>query len=134
MRRILLAWLLLGAPLAAAAAPAGCDECGTVLGVREIPRTGATTGVGAKTGALIGGLFGNRIAGSGYRNAGTLLGAAGGAMGGYVYEREGLEVKSYEIGVRLDDGSLRLFTQDERPDWKREDRVRVVNGALAPVQ
>ena len=49
MKRLVFALLLMGAPLAAAAA---CDECGTILGVREIPRPGATTGEGAMVGAL----------------------------------------------------------------------------------
>jgi outer membrane lipoprotein SlyB len=37
---------------------------------------------------------------------------------------------SYEIRVRLDDGTLRTFHQQSVPQWRSGDRVRVVKGAL----
>ena len=37
---------------------------------------------------------------------------------------------SYEIRVRLDDGSTRTFHQQSAPRWAEGDRVKIVNGAL----
>ena len=132
MRSAVLA-LALGATFAVQSAPEACDACGTVLGVREIPRPGATTGSGMAAGIAIGSIVGYHAAGRVYRIPGTLLGSAGGAMAGHVYELDNLAVKSYEIGVRFDDGSLRLFTLEALPALKRDDRVRILNGALEPI-
>ena len=48
-------------------------------------------------------------------------------------EKKAREGKTWEIGVRLDDGSSRTFMQETHPSWNAGDRVRVVNGALAPM-
>lgn len=40
------------------------------------------------------------------------------------------EAQVVEIGVRFDDGSSRIFTQDMHPSWSAGNRVRLVNGAL----
>jgi outer membrane lipoprotein SlyB len=37
---------------------------------------------------------------------------------------------SYEIRVRLDDGTLRTFHQQSAPQWRTGDRVRIVKGSL----
>jgi outer membrane lipoprotein SlyB len=37
---------------------------------------------------------------------------------------------SYEIRVRLDDGTLRTFHQQSVPQWRTGDRVRIVKGSL----
>jgi outer membrane lipoprotein SlyB len=37
---------------------------------------------------------------------------------------------SYEIRVRLDNGTLRTFHQHSVPQWRTGDRVRIVKGSL----
>ena len=121
-------------PALATPAPAvSCRECGTVTGVREIDRPGDASGVGAVAGGVLGGVLGRQLGGGNHRTAGTVLGAVGGGVAGHQIEKYATSGKSFEIGVRFDDGSSRVFTQDTNPNWNSGARVRLVNGALAPL-
>ena len=73
------------------------------------------------------------MGGSGHRTAGTVVGAAGGAVAGHMIEKKAKEGKTWEIGVRFDDGSSRTFMVDAIPAWSTGSRVKLVNGALAPL-
>jgi len=120
-----------GAPAAkpaTAKAPA-CADCGTVTGIREIEKP-RKYGAGTAAGAAIGGVLGYAVGGRSHRTAGTVVGAAGGAVAGNVLENKAADNKTFEIGVRFDDGSSRSFHQDSHPSWKQGSRVRLVNGAL----
>jgi outer membrane lipoprotein SlyB len=119
-----------GAPPMAASV---CVECGTVTGIREINKPGQATGVGAVAGGVLGAVVGRQVGGSGHRTAGTVVGAAGGAVAGHMIEKKAREGKTWEIGVRFDDGNSRIFRQDAHPGWDSGSRVRLVNGALAPL-
>jgi outer membrane lipoprotein SlyB len=123
-----------GSPAAApaAAAPA-CRECGTVTGIREINKPGQGTGLGAVAGGVLGAVVGRQIGGRGHRTAGTVVGAAGGAVAGHMIEKKAREGKVFEIGVRFDDGATRSYTQESHPSWSAGSRVKLVNGALAPL-
>jgi outer membrane lipoprotein SlyB len=115
---------------AAAAAPPVCKECGTITGIREITKPGHASGVGAVAGGVLGGVLGRSIGGRDHRTAGTVVGAAGGAVAGHMIEKKAKEGKTWEIGVRFDDGNSRIFNQDTHPSWNTGARVRLVNGAL----
>jgi outer membrane lipoprotein SlyB len=117
----------------AAAAAASCKDCGTITAIREIDKPGKATGLGAVAGGVVGGVLGRQIAGKDHRTAGTVIGAAGGAVAGHVIEKKAREGKTWEISVRFDDGTTRVFTQDTHPSWSAGTRVRLVNGALAPL-
>ncbi|MGH7185009.1 MAG: glycine zipper 2TM domain-containing protein [Pseudomonadota bacterium] len=123
------------APAAAGAAvsPPVCRECGTVTGIREINKPGHATGVGAVAGGVLGGVLGRSIGGRDHRTAGTVVGAAGGAVAGHMIEKKAREGHVFEIGVRFDDGSARAFTQETHPSWNPGSRVKLVNGALTPL-
>ena len=127
-----------GAAPAPATAPAGaaapvCRECGTIAAIREIDKPGKASGLGAVAGGVLGAVVGNSLGGRNHRTAGTVVGAAGGAVAGHMIEKKAREGKTFEIGVHFDDGSARSFHQDAHPSWKPGDRVRLVNGALAPI-
>ena len=124
--------LMAKTPGAPAAAPS-CPECGTVTGVREVKKPGKASGVGAVAGGVVGGVLGNAIGGSHHRTAGTLVGAAGGAVAGHMIEKKATEGKTFEIGVKFDDGTTRTFHQDTHPSWTAGSRVKLVNGALTPL-
>ena len=64
------------------------------------------------------------------RDVMTVLGAIGGAVAGHQIEKNVKKVKSYEIAVRLDDGSTQFITQDKPPAWRSGDRVRLVDGVI----
>ena len=119
----------------AAAAPAKnwCSNCGNVESVREITTRAQGSGLGAAGGAVLGGLLGNQV-GSGHgRQLATVAGAVGGAVVGNQVEGNMKATKSYEIRVRLDDGTARTFHQQHAPGWHTGDRVKVVKGALHSV-
>lgn len=120
-------------PAPAPATPSVCRECGTVTGVHEIDKPGQASGVGAVAGGVLGGVLGRQIGGSNHRTAGTVLGAVGGGLAGHQIEKSAKSGKIWEIGVRFDDGNSRVFTQDTHPAWNTGARVRLVNGALAPL-
>jgi outer membrane lipoprotein SlyB len=117
----------------AAAAPPVCRECGTITGMREIDKPGQATGMGAVAGGVLGGVLGSQLGGGRHRTAGTVVGVAGGAVAGHMIEKNARSGKTFEIGVRFDDGSSRTFMYDAIPAWNTGSRVKLVNGALAPL-
>jgi len=123
---------IIARPSAAPVSPPVCRECGTVTGIREIEKP-RKTGAGTAAGAVIGGVLGYAIGGHNNRGVGTAVGAAGGAVAGNVYENRAGENKTFEIGVRFDDGSSLIINQDTHPALHQGSRVRVVNGVLSPL-
>jgi len=122
------------APVAAYAPPANiCRECGTITGIREVNKPGQASGLGAVAGAVAGGVLGRNLGGGNHRTSGAILGAVGGGVAGHQIEKVATSGKSFEIDVRLDDGSYKVFHQDSHPSWNPGTRVRMVNGALAPL-
>lgn len=110
-----------------------CSNCGNVESVREIKQRAEGSGLGAAGGAVIGGLLGNQIGGGSGRTIATAAGAIGGAVVGNQVEGNMKATSSYEIRVRLDDGTLRTFRQSSPPAWRSGDRVRIVKGKLRSV-
>ena len=122
------------APAQAAPAPvavaARCAECGVIQSVREIDAKGQGSGVGAAGGAVVGGVLGNQVGHGDGRTIATVIGAVGGAVAGNEIEKRVKTSKSYEITVRFDDGSSRVFTEASAPSWRSGDKVKVVNGVI----
>lgn len=116
---------------AAQAAPARnwCGNCGNVESVREITTRAQGSGLGAAGGAVLGGLLGNQIGGGNGKKLATVAGAVGGAVVGNQVEGNMKASRSYEVRVRLDDGSSRTFT-GQGANWSSGDRVKVVDGQL----
>jgi outer membrane lipoprotein SlyB len=110
-----------------------CSNCGNVESVREIKQRAQGSGLGAAGGAVIGGLLGNQIGDGSGRTIATAAGAIGGAVVGNQVEGNMKATVSYEIRVRLDDGTLRTFRQSSPPAWRSGDRVRIVKGKLRSV-
>ena len=107
-----------------------CASCGNVESVRAITTRARGSGVGAGAGAILGGLLGNQLGGGHGRQLATVAGAVGGAVVGNQVEGNMKASHSYEIRVRLDDGTLRTFHQHSTPQWRTGDRVRIVKGSL----
>jgi len=110
-----------------------CSNCGNVESVRTITQRAEGSGLGAAGGAVIGGLLGNQVGGGTGRTLATAAGAIGGAVVGNQVEGNMKATTSYEIRVRLDDGTLRTFRQTSQPQWRSGDRVRIVKGKLRSV-
>jgi outer membrane lipoprotein SlyB len=116
----------------ARAAPASnwCSNCGNVVSVRAIKTRAEGSGLGAAGGAVLGGLLGHQVGGGSGQKIATVAGAVGGAVVGNQVEGNMKASTSYEIKVRLDDGSTRTFRQASAPRWDAGDRVKIVKGAL----
>ncbi|MBC7680983.1 MAG: glycine zipper 2TM domain-containing protein [Ferruginibacter sp.] len=110
-----------------------CTTCGVVESTREITTAGQGSGVGAVGGAVVGGVLGHQVGGGRGKDVATVLGALGGAFAGNQIEGQVRGSRSFEITVRLDDGSLRTVHQTEQPGWQAGDRVKVVNGTLRSI-
>ncbi|WP_295993637.1 glycine zipper 2TM domain-containing protein [Rugamonas sp.] len=107
-----------------------CHSCGVVTSVREITTRGQGSGAGAAGGAILGGLLGNQV-GSGHgRQLATVAGAIGGAVAGNQVEGNMNAHHSYEITVRMEDGSHRTLHRTTAPEWRSGDAVRIVNGDI----
>ena len=120
------------APVVAAAQPAPppCAVCGRVESVRPVQRAQRTTGVGAVAGGVVGGLVGNQFGHGNGRAATTVLGAVGGGFAGNAIEKHVRTVTVYEVGVRMDNGSLRTVETKSAPPIGKPVTLR--RGVLRP--
>ena len=109
-----------------------CPNCGNVESVRKVTARARGTGVGAAGGAVLGGLLGHQVGGGSGKDIATVAGAVGGAVIGNQVEGNMRATTSYEVRVRLDDGTLRVFNVDDAPQWRTGDRVKIVNGGIHP--
>ena len=116
-------------------APRQCMDCGIVESIREIAAEARETGGGgALVGGLIGGVLGNQVGKGNGRALATIAGAiAGGAIGNRAEEnRTPHNVGSFQVVVRMTDGSVQFINQARPPAWRLGDPVRVLNGELYP--
>jgi outer membrane lipoprotein SlyB len=84
---------------------------GTVQSVRAIQQKGEGTGAGAVIGGVLGGVLGHQVGGGTGKDLATVGGAVGGGVLGHQIERNVRGKTVYEVTVRMDNGSLRTFTQ-----------------------
>jgi outer membrane lipoprotein SlyB len=92
-----------------------CATCGVVESVREVQVKGEATGLGAIAGGVLGGAIGNQAGKGNGRKAMTVIGAVGGGLAGHEIEKRARGEVVYEVGVRMDDGSLRTVRQKTAP-------------------
>jgi len=110
-----------------------CSNCGVIESVREIAAKGEGSGLGAAGGAVVGGLLGHQVGGGSGKQIATVVGAVGGAVAGNEVEKRVKATKSYDITVRLDDGSTRVINEVNPPSWRSGDRVRIIDGAIRTI-
>lgn len=116
-------------PVAAATAPK-CLECGEIASIREIVTKADGSGLGAVGGAVVGGALGHQVGEGKGKDLATVAGVIGGAVAGNEIEKRSRATKTYEITIRLDNGSTRVITESNLPSWRTGDRVKIVDGAL----
>ena len=117
------------APVREASAPS-CAECGVIESVREVDSKGAGSGLGAVGGGVLGGLLGNQVGGGRGKDVMTVVGVVGGAVAGNEVEKRVKATKSYNVTVRMSDGSSRVISESVLPAWRDGDKVRIVDGAI----
>ena len=103
------------APRTANASASVCAQCGVVEAVNAVQKKGEGTGLGAVGGAVVGGLLGSAVGGGDGKKAMTVIGAVGGGVAGNEIEKRQRSTTVYQVQVRMDDGTLRTFTQANAP-------------------
>lgn len=121
------------AQVASSAPVAKCSNCGVIESVREIVAKGEGSGLGAAGGAVVGGVLGHQVGGGTGKQIATVVGAVGGAVAGNEVEKRVKATKSYDISVRLDDGSTHVINETNPPSWRAGDRVRIVDGSIRSI-
>jgi outer membrane lipoprotein SlyB len=102
-------------PRPVAEAAAVCAHCGTVQSVTTEKHKGEGTGLGAVGGAVIGGVVGHQVGDGNGRKAMTVLGAVGGGLAGHEIEKRARATTTYQVQLRMDDGSSRTVSQATAP-------------------
>jgi outer membrane lipoprotein SlyB len=111
-------------------AKAICKYCGVVESARTITVKGEGSGLGAAGGAVVGGVLGHQIGGGNGKQLATVLGAVGGVVAGNEIEKQAKSTTAYEIGVRMNNGSHRVFREPSASGWRVGDHVKVINGVI----
>ncbi len=107
-----------------------CANCGTITAIRAIEQPGEATGLGAVAGGVAGALIGSQIGQGRGTTAAEIAGAAGGAYAGHQIEKNYRKTTRFEIDVRMEDGTRRVFSQSTEPALSVGERVRIINGQL----
>lgn len=104
---------------------AGCADCGIVESIRAVEVKGEGSGLGAVAGGVVGGVLGNQIGRGNGRAAATVVGAGAGAYAGHEIEKNVNNTVSYQVRVRMNDGTYRTVNQRAQPAWAVGQKVRV---------
>lgn len=107
-----------------------CANCGVVLAVNIIEEEGKGSGVGVVAGGVAGGLIGNQVGQGTGRDLATVAGVVGGAFAGNKIEKMAKKTKSYDITVKLDDGSERTYRQATDPGLVKGQKVKIENNVV----
>jgi outer membrane lipoprotein SlyB len=86
-----------------------CASCGVVESVSAVQHKGQGTGLGAVAGGVLGGVVGHQMGGGKGKTALTVLGAVGGGLAGNEVEKRARAETSYNVRVRMEDGSIRTI-------------------------
>lgn len=109
-----------------------CDNCGVVAAVNVVQQPAAQgSGLGAVVGGVAGAVLGNQVGQGNGRTIATLAGAAGGAYAGNEVEKRTHKTSHYEVVVRLDNGTTRVFTESGDAGFAVGEKVRIIDGKLA---
>ena len=84
------------------------------------------------SGAVVGGLLGNQVGGGNGRALATVAGAFGGGYAGNEIEKRVRSHTVTRVRVRMNNGSVRTFTEAGKSRWVPGERVQVRHGALIP--
>jgi outer membrane lipoprotein SlyB len=112
-------------------APQRCDSCGTVVSVNTYERAAEHgSGLGAVSGALVGGFLGNRVGSGNGRKLATVAGAVGGGYAGNEIERNSRSRTMTDVRIRMSNGTVRKFTEEGARHYYKGQHVRVEHGTL----
>ena len=95
-----------------------CASCGSVESVTPVERAvrpGSPISIGSVAGGVLGAALGNQVGHGNGRTLATVLGAVGGGYAGHVIEGQVRKVTTYQVGVRMEDGSRRTIEASSPP-------------------
>jgi outer membrane lipoprotein SlyB len=120
------------APVAELAPPAPppCLDCGVISNVREVTHEGKGSGTGAVVGGLAGAVLGSNVGRGNTRTLASIAGAVGGGLLGNSIEKSQTKTVSYQVTVRMEDGTTRMIDSATMPSWRIGDKVKLVGGAI----
>jgi outer membrane lipoprotein SlyB len=101
---------------------------GVVESTRPVRIQPVETGLGAASGAVIGGIAGSNVGGGTGQIVGGIAGAILGGVIGQNVERQANEVPGIEITVLLDSGKYISVVQQGDEAFRQGDRVRILTG------
>jgi outer membrane lipoprotein SlyB len=96
--------------------------------VQQVAHEGKGSGAGAIIGGVAGGALASNIGKGGTRTLATIAGALGGGLLGNSVEKSQTKTVSYQVTVRMDDGSARSIDSATMPSWRIGDKVRLASG------
>ncbi|MGF6902171.1 glycine zipper 2TM domain-containing protein [Paraburkholderia sp. GAS348] len=114
----------------APARPVADPYAGEVVAINTVQAPEPTTGLGALGGAVAGGLVGNQIGGGRGKILTTIAGAVGGGLAGNGIEHAVRKQTTYQVQVRMQDGSYRNFSYPTQPNVQIGERVHVSGDSL----
>ncbi|MFL9991075.1 glycine zipper 2TM domain-containing protein [Paraburkholderia sediminicola] len=114
----------------APARPVADPYAGEVVAINTVQAPEPTTGLGALGGAVAGGLVGNQIGGGRGKILTTIAGVVGGGLAGNGIEHAVRKQTTYQVQVRMQDGSYRNFSYPTQPDVQIGQRVHVSGDSL----
>ncbi|MFM0208029.1 glycine zipper 2TM domain-containing protein [Paraburkholderia sediminicola] len=114
----------------APARPVADPYAGEVVAINTVQASEPTTGLGALGGAVAGGLVGNQIGGGRGKILTTIAGVVGGGLAGNGIEHAVRKQTTYQVQVRMQDGSYRNFSYPTQPDVQIGERVHVSGDSL----
>ena len=119
-------------PVATAPTPVAADpNAGEVVAINAVQTPEPSTGLGALGGAVAGGLIGNQVGQGRGRMLATLAGALGGGLAGNGIEHVVRKATTYQVQVRMSDGSYRNFNYPTQPAVQIGERVHVSGETLS---
>jgi outer membrane lipoprotein SlyB len=101
---------------------------GVVESVRLVRIAPPDTGVGAVSGAAIGGIAGSHVGGGSGQAVGAIAGMVLGGLLGQAIEQDANTRTGLEITVLMDDGKYLAVTQEGDEQFRSGDRVRILSG------
>lgn len=103
-------------------------QFGTVISTRQVLIEGTKSGIGAVSGAALGGIAASNIGGGRGQAAATIGGGLLGGLAGAAAEEGLTRQPGLEITVRLDSGRVLSVTQAADVMYSPGERVRVLTG------
>jgi outer membrane lipoprotein SlyB len=111
-------------------APKICRNCGTVNAITPIQKAGEGSGAGAVVGGILGGVLGHQVGSGRGKDVATVAGALGGALVGNEVEKNKNTSVTWEVRVRLEDGTSQVIRLTSEPSFRVGDKVRIEDGKL----